>query len=193
LSVATEPKLENRIFTSPKQFNDAFLQVASEYHSQLSESWLKLGFYTALMRETVLPRVADKLKLRSWPKEYYSLDSVFYREKDTEHFGEHIMNAKFIEVALEHEHVLSGTAQEMNKLQLFSAPLKVLITYDETDAERAHHLKRYREIIESADIFCDIHSLRRQLVIFGRKAAETINWSAYVYEREGFVPLQYLT
>jgi hypothetical protein len=127
-------------------------------------------------------------------KEYYSIDSVFFREQDTIHFPEGVMNAKYFDVAIEHEHDITRTAQEVNKLQLFNAPLKVLITYDDTGSEWSEHLKEYEEIISSADIFEDIATTRRQLVIFGRlPSGGKIEWSAYVYEKDRFVPLEQIT
>jgi hypothetical protein len=41
-----------------------------------------------------------------------------------------------------------------------------------------------------ADVFDDISSLRRQLVIFGQETpSEDIIWTDYVYDRAGFIKL----
>jgi hypothetical protein len=164
------------------------MEAAIENGHQLAELWFEFRPYTRLMLEMVLPSVAKRLNLESWPTEYYYLDSVFYKEKDTKHFRKDVMNVQFIEVAIEHEHVLSGTAQEVSKLQLINSPLKVLITYDANDTQRQKYLAKYCEIVASADIFKDASKLRRQLVIFGRKGTRSeIIWDAYQYENSQFI------
>lgn len=183
----------NTKFISPARFYDAFLEVVTEHDDELADAWYRYTIYTKLMLGTVLDKVAEQLDLKSWSREYYSLDSVFYRELDTVNFPKGIENAKYIEVALEHEHVLSGTAQEINKLQLFHAPLKVLITYDDNDNQRTEFLGKYASIIKAADIFGDCEVRQPQLVIFGRKSeSETnIRWSAYLYGSSGFKALSW--
>ena len=65
----------------------------------------------------------------------------------------------------------------------------MLITYG-SDADQQHYLRLYHEMIGWADVFDDISSLRRQLVIFGQNApSEGIIWTAYVYDRVGFIKL----
>jgi|ERR1700722_7013358 hypothetical protein len=182
--------MTTRTFTTPREFAAAFVDVASEKHDELARMWLTKRPYTTFILGTVFPLVATKLGLQAWIRNYYYLDSVFFREIDTTNFHSDVMNATYFEVALEHEHDITGTAQEIIKLQVFNAPLKVLITYDTTDQERNTHLKQYEEIVKSADIFSDAATRRRQLVIFGRKdSVNNIEWSPYVYEEAGFVSL----
>jgi hypothetical protein len=120
---------------------------------------------------------------------YYTLDSIFFHERDTDNFGVHATYAKHIEVAIEHENVIAGSTTEINKLQLFSSPLKVLITYGNDEGQQ-QYLKSYHEMIGWADVFDDISSLRRQLVTFGQKTpSEDIIWTDYVYDRAGFIKL----
>ena len=66
-------------FVSPKQFLADFIQVATERHDELAKLWFKKKPYTDLMRAEVLPQVAKGMGLHCH-KEYYSIDSVFYRE-----------------------------------------------------------------------------------------------------------------
>ena len=74
----------------------------------------------------------------------------------------------------------------MNKLQLFNAPLKVLITYADEGAGTETLLRRYEKIIGAADVFDDFTTLRRQLVILG--TPKTVRkWRFYAYESDGFV------
>jgi hypothetical protein len=174
-------------FTTPREFFAAFSHVTSDKHDELARMWLMKRPYTTFILGTVFPLIAARLGLEAWIKNYYYLDSVFFRETDTSNFSADVMNATYFDIALEHEHDIRGTAQEIIKLQVFNTPLKVLITYDTSDRERNGHLKQYGEIIKAADIFSDIASRRRQLVIFGRIDSGKIEWSPYVYEDAGFV------
>jgi hypothetical protein len=142
--------------------------------------------YNYFMRTSIFPKIAKHLGLLSWKKEYYTLDGMFYEERGTDHYGNSTTYAKWISVALEHENVFSKSHEAMNKLQLFNAPLKVLITYagEGTDADSL--LRKYERIMSSSDVFNDFASLRRQLVILG--TPKTVReWRFYAYESDGFV------
>ena len=173
---------------SPLQFKDSFLKVVSTkaIDSQIADLWSSRTAYTTLMLEDVFPKVATELGISVWNSNYYYLDSIFYAEKDGDHFGPNATYAKCISIAMEHEHIIEGTAVEMNKLQLFNAPLKVLITYAGDETQRIHYLARYTKILQGADIFGDFATLRRQLVIFGSRSGKVITWHFYAYESTGF-------
>jgi hypothetical protein len=182
--------MEHKPVITPERFFQVFLKVVMQTNYDLVNLWLDKKPYTKLMIVDCFKTMAERLNLTSWAN-YYYLDSVFYGETDDVNFPKGVMNAKYFDVALEHEHDIRYTAQEINKLQLFNAPLKVLVTYDECDSERQKYLSHYAGIIGAADIFGDVASRQRQLVIFGRKgkAEITIQWSPFVYKRDGFVPL----
>ena len=74
----------------------------------------------------------------------------------------------------------------MNKLQLFNAPLKVLITYVAEGPPTETLLKRYEDVIRSSDVFNDVATLRQQLVILGTPKT-VAEWRFYAYEDGGFV------
>jgi hypothetical protein len=82
---------------------------------------------------------------------------------------------------------------EMNKLQLFNAPLKVLITYARAGEDMENVLLKYTKIIETADVFGDIARLRRQLVVFGDKIGAFPTWRSFLYETGGFVEPRWAT
>ena len=54
---------------------------------------------------------------------------MFYQERETQHVRAHAMYARWISVAIEHEREARTTYREINKLELFNVPLKVLITH----------------------------------------------------------------
>jgi hypothetical protein len=174
------------IRVTPLQFKDAFLAVVSAAQADLVTRWDALGDYTTLMRAAILPAIAPYLGIQVYSGEYYTLDCIYFAERDAEHFGAQATYATCISIALEHENKIDGTATEINKLQLFNAPLKVLITYAQTASVRAFYLERYRKIIQAADIFGDFATLRRQLVIFGSRHELTANWHFYAYGPDGF-------
>ena len=69
---------------------------------------------------------------------------------------------------------------------MFNAPLKVLITYVAEGAEAEALLGKSEAIIKDSDIFNDIATQRKQLVILG--SPQTVRgWRFYVYESDGFV------
>jgi hypothetical protein len=69
---------------------------------------------------------------------------------------------------------------------MFNAPLKVFITYVAEGAETESLLGKYEAIIRDADVFNDIATVRKQLVILGFPQAAR-EWRFYVYESDGFV------
>jgi hypothetical protein len=169
---------------SPSEFYSAFLKVVQPQELMLAEAWEKPRQYTALMF-SLFPPIAEALGFCCYLGNYFYLDTIFYKEKDITNFPSHWTYASFISVAVEHENECAGTAQEMNKLQLFNAPLKVLITYP-YKRNSDSLLGRYAEIISAADVFDDISTLRRQLVIFGWKEGQNVGWKGFEYAQGSF-------
>src|SRR6266436_4714830 len=96
--------------TSPREFMSAFVEGTSSKLHDLEAYWFSdYRQYTQVMREHVFLEVAQKLDLNAYPGDYYTLDSIFYRERDTLHFGEHATYARHIEVAIEHENEIRGS------------------------------------------------------------------------------------
>jgi len=172
---------------TPCQFRDAFAKAVEESREDVKTHWTAAADYTRLMRGRILPQVAKLLGLEAHCDDYYTLDAVFYAEKDTKYFSPFKTYAKYLVVAIEHENLAATSSVEMNKLQLINAPLKVLITYAKPGSETDGLLSRYNEIVRSADCFGDTASLRRQLVIFGEPDGSS--WHFFAYEREGFARL----
>ncbi len=142
------------------------------------------------MRGSMFPKIACRLGLCCYKRDYYTLDGIFYRERDDKNFPEYMTYAKFISVALEHENDAGRSQIEMNKLQLINTPLKVLITYPTKRDPSEKLLEKYVEIVSGADIFSDISTLRRQLVIFGSRKGERPVWEGFVYSQSRFVPIE---
>jgi hypothetical protein len=174
------------LIITPQQFKDAFLDVLREKEPQVVSMWeAAYTDYTSTIREC-LQAVAERLQLHIYNRDYYTLDAIYYEEMDLEHFGEDSTYVKYISIALEHENRLIGTEAEINKLQLLNTPLKVLITYADGDA-KYHYLSKYAKIIENADVFDDVSTTKKQLVIFGSCDGKITEWSFHLYQQGGFV------
>jgi hypothetical protein len=173
---------------TPTRFAGLLRDVLMEHGDSLASLWSKPGSeYTGYMRSTILKEVGQKLGLESYCWDYYTLDAIYFAERDSEHFSQRATYAKFIAVAVEHENVAATTPVEMNKLQLFNAQLKVLITYPKSDGQRNVLISKYNKIIKGADFFGDTATLRRQLVVFGRLSDGKPIWEFLVYQSDGLV------
>lgn len=172
---------------TPRDFRNAFVAVMKAEDSNFRAA---VGFeaksFTYFMRSNIFPKIARQLGLLAWTKDYYALDGMFYEERGRDVSGKFTTYAKWISVALEHATRPSRTHEEINKLQMFNTPLKVLITYVTEGADAESLLGKYEAVIREADVFNDIATLRKQLVVLGSPHAVR-EWRFYVYESDGFV------
>jgi hypothetical protein len=115
-----------------------------------------------------------------------------FLDRDTVNFKPQWTYVHSISVALEHENNAGDSMVEINKLQLFNAPLKVLVPYPylrQGPNSADSLLRRYAEAIQLADLFDDFSTLRRQLVIFGSKVNGNVVWRGFEYLEQAFVPV----
>lgn len=172
---------------SPREFRNAFVAVMKAEHENFRAAVsFEAKSYTYFMRSNIFPKVARHLGLMAWNKDYYALDGMFYEERGRDNAGKYTTYAKWISVALEHATRPSRTHEEINKLQMFNAPLKVFITYVAEGAETESLLSKYEAVIRDADAFNDVATVRKQLVILGSPQMVR-EWRFYVYESDGFV------
>jgi hypothetical protein len=166
----------------PDRFSEVFLSVARLERSRLADLWWKSpAGYTRYFIGELLPQVAEALGLSAYSGDYYTLDSIFYESKDVDNFKEHLTYAHYISVAVEHENDIRGSACEVNKLQLFNAPLSVLFTYAHRIDHRDEYLRRYANIVHAGDWSGNAGASRQHLVIFGEKSEELPAWQCYAY------------
>lgn len=170
-----------------RDFRDAFVTVMQNERQAFQTA---VGFetksYYYFMRSTIYPRVARQLGLQSWNKSYHTLDGMFYEERGVDDTGKYATYANWISVAIEHENDATRARENMNKLQSFNAPLKVLITYAAKGTATDTVLQKYEAIIKASDVFNDVATLRQQLVILGTPKT-VAEWRFYAYENGGFV------
>jgi hypothetical protein len=187
-------------YITPEEFKTAFLTEVNAVKSDLLARWdspVESVNYTVFIQYTVFPNLARRLSLNYRP-EFKHLDGVFFEQALPD--GSNTPNA--IAIALEHEGTLSSSFTEVNSLQLFNAPLKVLITYTPGDPKvdprhsktiRENYLKAFHERVMKSDIFRDFVTLRRFLVVIGGIREEAgeyhIDWHFYVYAASDFIEL----
>ena len=172
---------------TPREFRNAFVAVMqSERDAFRTAVGFETKSYNYFMRSTMYPRIARNLGLLSWNKEYYTLDGMFYEERGLDDTGKYATYANWISVAVEHENDAAKADETMNKLQLFNAPLKVLITYAAVGPATDNLLRKYENLIKASDVFNDVATLRQQLVILGTPKT-ALDWRYYAYENDGFV------
>jgi hypothetical protein len=172
------------IIISPEQFKQVFLSVVVPHEAELVRLWLggNTKEYTHFMLRTLLPSIANQLNLQVYTRDYYLMDSVFYEEMHTEIFPPNQNYIKYIAIAFEHEHAGNTSKAEIHRLQCYNTPLKVLVTYPDNN----NILSIYSNIMREADVFSDFSTLRKQLVIFGSRDGNKVNWGFYVYKDGGF-------
>jgi hypothetical protein len=172
---------------TPRDFRNAFVAVMkAEYSGFRTAVGFETKSYNYFMRSNIFPKIAKNLGLQTWNKDYYGLDTMFYEERGTDDFGRFASYAKWISVALEHASKPTKTHEEINKLQMYNAPLKVLITYAAEGADSETLLRKYEAVMRDSDAFTDFATLRQQLVIFGTPRT-MLDWQFHAYESDGFV------
>ena len=171
---------------TPREFLRAFEKTIAQNTGALVSNWLSNSTYTSLWKKPgsgIYFQLADKMGL-SAISEYWSLDAVFFKTLDkTIHNGNY---AKNLWVVMEHENSGRDSIQEMNKLSIIDSPLKVLVTYAESEGERQSLLGKYKEILSESDTFGDLGSQRKHLVVFGELKGDVIKWHPRLFNGTGF-------
>ena len=109
----------------------------------------------------VVDKVAEEQGLKHW-REYYTLDHVLYKEEDripegVLPFGSSCVQGtwlKHFRLIVEHENSLDagGGYQELAKLMLFNADVKVLMGYANKGDDYDAYAKDYHSIYKSVDL-----------------------------------------
>ena len=133
---------------------------------------------------SVMDEVANKLDLLCYPRDYYSIDCLLYKQEDLIHNrkqGSYWF--RDIRVAFEHENNFrSGLYQEVSHLLVVSADLKVLVTYPNDDT--ANELKYLHGIISGNRQSKPISDDESFLVIFGYENG--FQWEGFVYKQDNW-------
>jgi len=84
------------------------------HRESIEECWSNTNAYTKYIISEVFAATAKNLGPYAYLADYYTLDSIFYSEREeTLQDGAY---AKFLEVAIEHENYAPDAKREINKL-----------------------------------------------------------------------------
>lgn len=73
----------------------------------------------------------------------------------------------------------------MYKLSTYNSPLKVLITYPDSN-KHEKYLDEYSEILIKSDVFDDFADKKKHLMIFGNKIKDSIQWYFNLWKGDRF-------
>jgi hypothetical protein len=183
-------KIDRKI-VSPQIYSETFAECVSLYSDSIINNWRNKNQLTSIMlgsnptREgkSVCFDISIKLGLLYF-REYWTLDAIYFSNKHESYFNIQSTYAEYLTIALEHENDSKTSHEEINKLAIFSSPLKVLITYPNKNEDDL--LRNYADIITKADTFSDFTKYRKHLVIFGFLENSVLFWKYFLYGNKEF-------
>jgi len=179
----------------PEDFKVAFLSIYNKCKEEFFLYWYDSKTYTRFILENDLKgflfQISKELGLEYF-KEYWQIDAIMYKEKNTTYFPKNSTYAEYLSVAVEHENIANYSHNEINKLSFINSPLKVLITYPLNKDKGKLLLLDYADILKRADIFDEFSTSKRHLVVFGltdKEDKHNINWEFYIYHFGNFMTI----
>lgn len=172
--------------TSPAFFK-AWLDSVNGRKEHLLKIWRQAHEFTSYIKgdeNCALEEVASKLDLLCYPRDYYSIDALLYKQKDlVQNRPEGHFWFRDIRVAFEHENNFrGGLYQEVSHLLVVNADLKVLVTYPNEDTTT--ELNYLHEIISGNRQSKSISDDENFLIIFGYETG--FEWEGFVYKQDGW-------
>lgn len=170
-----------------QSFYQAWLDTVNTREDHLLKIWRNAKEFTSYIKgdeNCVMDEVANKLNLLCYPRDYYSVDTLLYKQEDLVHnINEGNYWFRDIRVAFEHENNFKGGLyQEVSHLLVINADLKVLVTYPNEDT--TNELKYLHEIISGNRQSKSISDDESFLIIFGYE--EGFKWEAFVYKQDNW-------
>ena len=169
-------------------FFRAWLETVHNRKEHLLKIWRRAKEFTSHVKgddSSIMKEVADKFNLLCYHRDYYSLDTVLYREEDLvpgRPQGSYWF--RNIRVAFEHENNFnSGLYQEVSHLLITNCDLKVLVTYP-TDDDGSEQLTYLHEVIKGSKQSQTISDDESFLIIFGFESG--FGWDGYVYKQDNW-------
>lgn len=170
-------------------FFSAWLNAVNDHRAELKEIWRKRSSFTNFIKgdnNTILKQVSVALGISCYPKDYYSMDAVFYSEADrVPETPENSYWFHDIQIAFEHENEFNRNLyQEIAHLLILNTKLRVLVTYPDggLDYTPTTEIMEYlHRIISTNQQSTAISENENLLVIFGYEA--DMVWEGYVYKK----------
>lgn len=173
--------------TLSKEFLLAWGDAASKRSEALQKNWHNYKKYTSIILNTencLLDDVAIKMKLYSYPRNYYSVDGILYTEKDiVPEKKENEYWFRSISVAFEHEHVFDKDLfKEIAHLLILRSELSVIVTYPPRGVQPL--MEYFHSIINDCSHAGELDLKRNFLFIFGY--TDPLEWEGLVYTKTGW-------
>lgn len=170
-----------------KIFYQAWITVVEEKRLELLDKWSNFKAYTDLIvhsNDSVLISISERLKIKCYNKDYYSVDAVFYFDEDcVPRTKSDSWWFRGLRIAFEHENNFnSGLFQEASHLLIINCELRVLVSYP--NKRRDDELKYLHEVINGSRNSEDISAKENFLIIFGY--GDTFRWEGLVFKKEGW-------
>ncbi len=170
---------------SARQFFQAWLDTVQGRKERMLSIWRQAKEFTSHVKgddASIMKEIADKLNLICYHSDYYSLDTVLYKEEDLvpgRPQGSYWF--RDIRVAFEHENNFnSGLYQEVSHLLITNCDLKVLVTYPNDDGQV--ELEYLHKVIKGNRQSKAISDDESFLIIFGSES--DFSWDGYVYKAD---------
>jgi len=173
-------------------FYVAWIETVTNRKDHLVSIWRNRKEFTNEIRSwdgSVIFEVARKLDLLCYPKDYYSIDAILYKQDDlTPKIKTNNYWFRDIRVAFEHENQFNGGLfQEASHLLIINCDLRVLVSYPNNDNEEEAGLKYLHEIITGNRQSKSISDDESFLIIFGYENG--FEWNGYIYKQDGWNPI----
>jgi hypothetical protein len=157
---------------------------------QFNGSYELYSSYVFSGDSSIVDDVSKQLSLEC-QREYYRIDVAFIKP------GDRIIDAPGwlhrIRIAFEHEHLFGHAFEEVAKMMLIDADLRVVVSYPfGTSTRKAGVWQKLHRIVAESHRVEDIAAHRRLLVITGALEMEPrgIEWLGFVFRKDGWVDLQ---
>ncbi|MCE9539405.1 MAG: hypothetical protein K8R85_09325 [Bacteroidetes bacterium] len=167
-------------------FFEKWLETVKNRKEQLLQNWQEPTIFTSHITgndTSIMKEIATKLDLRCYPYEYYSIDTILYKEEDKVPLKEGQYCFRDIRVAFEHEnHFNSGLYKEISHLLITNCDLRVLVTYPPNDNKENIELKFWHTLICGHRQSKEISDDENFLVILGYENG--FQWEGFVYKED---------
>lgn len=178
------------ITVTSTNFYGAWLETVKYRKAEMLPIWRNNKEYTSYIKgshNSVLSEIAQAFNLKSYEKDYYSLDAIFYSDADlTPKINENNYWFRHITIAFEHENNFkSGLYQEVSHLLITNSDLKVLVTYpNENITNQFNYLHEIVKGCKHSNIISDEKSF---LIILGYE--NDFGWEGYVFKQDNWLQL----
>ncbi|AEV34362.1 hypothetical protein Oweho_3413 [Owenweeksia hongkongensis DSM 17368] len=170
-------------------FFKAWCSVTKSREADLINHWRdfhpKYPYLIKGSDDSIVKMVADKLDLKVYDSDYYSIDSVFYIEDDR--IEKDLTTGFFLRglsIAFKHENEEPlSLRQEASHLLILNCELRVLVFYNDDGNQSGPEpeLLALHELIRNSRSSEVISAEGSFLIIYGTRLYQNLVWKGYIY------------